>query len=302
MVRVAPLAPAHGTRQFGRRLPQSPRSRFEDGDSLIVKSTTVLSLLGTLASLSVFVAAQALTASSASGAGTTGRNSSYAATQAPVNLGNARYFRILAQSGVSTTGTTRVRGNIGVSPIDSTALTGFGLTMDPSNLFSTSSLVGGKLMAADYAAPTHAFLTKAVHDMDAAYTDAAGRTLPDFTELGAGNIGGLTLAPGLYKWGTGVSIPSNGVTLAGSSTDIWIFQIAQDLTLSSGAIVHLTGGARANQVFWQVAGKATLGTTSRFNGILLCKTKIVMDTGARLNGRALAQTAVTLDSNGVYSN
>src|SRR6185503_17834148 len=185
---------------------------------------------------------------------------------AAVNLGTAGNYVILTKSGISTTGVTAIVGDIGVSPIAASGITGFALSAPPTT-FSTSLLVTGKVWAADYAVPTPANLTTAVLDMETAYTDAAGRTLPDFTELGAGNIGGLTLAPGLYKWGTGVSIPSNGVTLAGSSTDIWIFQIAQDLTLSSGAIVHLTGGARANQVFWQVAGKATLGTTSRFNGI-----------------------------------
>jgi hypothetical protein len=134
--------------------------------------------------------------------------------------------------------------------------------------------------------------------METAYTDAAGRTLPDFTELGAGNIDGLTLVPGLYKWGTGVTIPT-GVTLTGGANDVWIFQIAQDLTVGNGAIVTLSGGAQATNIFWQVAGQVTLGTTSQFKGIILCQTLIQMNTGAKLEGRALAQTAVTLDSNNV---
>jgi hypothetical protein len=135
--------------------------------------------------------------------------------------------------------------------------------------------------------------------MEAAYTDAAGRTLPDFTELGAGNVGGMVLAPGLYKWSTGVTIPTNGVALNGSATDVWVFQIAQDLTVGSGATVTLTGGALSSRVFWQVAGQTTLGTTSAFKGVILCQTAIVMNTGASMIGRALAQTAVTLDSNAV---
>ena len=133
-------------------------------------------------------------------------------------------------------------------------------------------------------------------------TDAAGRTLPDFTELGAGNIGGMTLAPGLYTWSTVVTIPTVGVTLTGSSSDIWIFQIAGGLRVGSGAVVTLSGGALAKNVFWQVAGQATLGTTSSMAGIILCQTAIVMKTGATLTGRALAQTAVTLDSNNVHPN
>ena len=219
------------------------------------------------------------------------------AAQTPVNLGKAATFTILAKSGISTTGTTSIRGDIGVSPISSTAITGFGLVMDPSNAFSTSSLIRGRVYAADYAGRTHEFLIGSVRDMGRAYTDAAGRTLPDFTELGAGNIGGMTLAPGLYKWGTGLLIPANGVTLSGGSTDVWIFQIAQDLSVGGAAVVTLSGGAQASRVFWQIAGQATLGTTCAFKGVILCQTQIVMNTGATLNGRALAQTAVTLDAN-----
>ena len=214
---------------------------------------------------------------------------------AAVNLRSAGSFVILAKSGVTTTGATAVVGDIGVSPIAATAITGFGLILDASGTFSRSSLVSGKIYAADYTSPTPTKLTTAVLDMQTAYTDAAGRTSPNFTELGAGNINGLTLVPGLYKWGTGVGFTS-GVTLDGSSTSVWIFQIAQDLTVGNGAIVTLRGGALAKNVFWQVAGQATLGTTSQFQGIILSKTLISFNTGATINGRALAQTAVTLNA------
>ncbi|MDO8634401.1 MAG: ice-binding family protein, partial [archaeon] len=186
------------------------------------------------------------------------------AAQKAVNLGTAGDFVILSKSGISTTGTTSIVGDIGVSPIDSTAITGFGLILDSSNQFATSSLVTGKIYAADYAPSTPTRMTTAVSDMETAYTDAAGRTLPDYTELGAGNIGGMTLTPGLYKWGTGVTIPTN-VTLAGNSTDVWIFQIAQTLGISNGQQVILSGGAQPKNIFWQVAGQTTLGTTSVFN-------------------------------------
>ncbi|MFA5869799.1 MAG: ice-binding family protein, partial [Candidatus Bathyarchaeia archaeon] len=218
--------------------------------------------------------------------------------EATIDLGSAGDFVILSKSGISTTGTTSIVGDIGVSPIAATAITGFGLIMDPSNQFSTSSLVTGNVYAADYAPPTPTVMTTAVSDMETAYTDAAGRTSPDHTELGAGNIGGMTLTPGLYKWGTGVTIPTD-VTLSGSSTAVWIFQIAQDLDISSATHVILSGGAKAKNIFWQVAGQATLGTTSVFNGNILCMTAIVLNTGATVNGRLLAQTAVTLDAGAV---
>jgi hypothetical protein len=98
--------------------------------------------------------------------------------------------------------------------------------------------------------------------------------------------------------GTGVLI-NNGVTLncQGNSNAVFIFQIAQDLTVGNGAIVTLSGGCNAKNIFWQVGGQATLGTTSDFKGNILSQTLIEMQTGATLNGRALAQTAVTLDAN-----
>ncbi len=216
---------------------------------------------------------------------------------AAVNLGTAGNYVILAKSGVSTTGATQVVGDIGLSPAAGSLITGFALS-EPPTTFTTSALVTGKIWAADYDAPTPATLTTAISDMQTAYTDAAGRTLPDFTELGAGNIDGLTLVPGVYKWGTGVAIPI-GVTLTGGSNDVWIFQIAQDLTVGNGAIVTLSGGAQAKNVFWQVAGQATLGTTANFKGIILSQTLISMNTGTMMLGRALAQTAVTLDATAI---
>ena len=212
-------------------------------------------------------------------------------------LGTAGDYVILAKSGVSTTGVTAVVGDIGLSPAAASFVTGFALSSPPTT-FTTSAQVTGKVWAANYAVPTPANLTAAVLDMQAAYTDAAGRTSPGYTELGAGNIQGMTLVPGLYKWGTGVSIPS-AVTLSGGANDVWIFQIAQNLTVGNAAIVTLSGGAQAKNVFWQVAGQATLGTTSDFKGVILSKTLIAFNTGAAITGRALAQTAVTLNATAV---
>jgi len=217
----------------------------------------------------------------------------------PVNLGTAGNFVILAKTGISTTGTTAITGDIGVSPAARTYITGFSDTL--VGTYATSPLVTGKIYAADMTPPTPSNMTTAVSNMETAYTDAAGRTTPDFTELYAGDVSGKTLAPGLYKWGTGVLITNAGVTISGSATDIWIFQIAGNLTVSNGAIVTLAGGALAKNVFWQVAGGTgvTLGTTVQFKGVVLAQKGIVVNTGATVNGRLLVQTAVTLDSNTV---
>ena len=129
--------------------------------------------------------------------------------------------------------------------------------------------------------------------MEGAYTDAAGRPTPDFLELGTGNIGGQTLAPGLYKWTSTVTIPAD-VTISGGANDVWIFQTTGDLTMSAARAITLSGGAQAKNVFWQVAGRTTLGTGSHFEGVLLCKTDVTLQTGATMNGRVLSQTQVAL--------
>lgn len=210
-----------------------------------------------------------------------------------VDLGAAGAFVILAKSGISTVPASVITGHVGLSPAAATYLTGFSPTSDATNTFATSPQVTGSLFASDYAPPTPARLTTAVGDMERAFTDAAGRAA-DVTELGAGDIGGKTLAPGIYKWGTGLNIPTD-VTLTGSATGVWIFQVAQDLTMASAKSVSLTGGALAKNVFWQVAGAVEIGTTAHIEGILLTQTSVALRTGASLKGRVLAQTAVTLD-------
>ncbi len=220
---------------------------------------------------------------------------------AAVDLGTAADFVLLGKTGITTTGVTLITGDIGVSPIDSTAMTGFGETMDPSNQFSTSPLVVGNLYAADYAVPTPAKMTAAISDLHTAFIDAAGRTTPDGTELYAGNLTGQTFAPGLYKWSTGVSVNAAGtVTLDGGASDVWIFQIEGDITMNSGSSVTLTGGAVAENVFWQVNGGTgvTFEAGVAFKGNILASKAIVFKSGATLvNGRALAETKVTLIAN-----
>jgi len=211
-----------------------------------------------------------------------------------VDLGTAANYVILAKSAINNNAISAITGDIGLSPAATSYITGFSLTNATG--YATSSQITGKIFAADMAAPTGINLTTAVEDMITAYTDAAGRPFPDFTELYTGNIGGKTLSPGLYKWTNTVTLPSN-VTFSGSATDVWILQIAGDLTVSNAVIVTLSGGALAKNIFWQIAGQATLGTASHFEGILISKTGITFQSGASFNGRALAQTAVILDAN-----
>jgi hypothetical protein len=215
----------------------------------------------------------------------------------PVRLGTAGDFVILAKSGISTVPPATITGNLGVSPAAASYITGFALTANSTNVFSTSPQVTGKVYAANYASPTPSNMTTAVSDMELAFTDAAGRA-PDVVELGAGNVGGMTLTPGVYKWGTGLLIPTN-LTLAGNANAVWIFQVAQDLTLSSAASILLTGGALPKNVFWQVSGSVKLDTTAHLEGVVLTHTAVTLRTGASIRGRLLAQTAVTLDGSTV---
>jgi hypothetical protein len=213
---------------------------------------------------------------------------------AVVNIGSAGNYVILAKTAINNIATSAITGDMGLSPAATSYVTGFSLTNATG--FATAVQVTGKVYAADMVAPTPINLTTAVNNMITGYNDAAGRPSPDFTELATGNIGGKTLTPGLYKWTNNVTVPSD-VTISGGANDVWIFQIAGNLTASAAVKVILKDGAQAKNIFWQVAGTVSLGTTSHFEGIVLSKTSIILKTGASLNGRALAQTSVVLDKN-----
>ena len=210
---------------------------------------------------------------------------------APVNLRSAGTFAILSKTGITDVYASAVNGDVGTSPITGAAL-----------LLSCSE-VTGRIFVVDAAGPACATndattLTAAVLDMETAYLDAEGRVSPDHTELGAGEIGGLTLTPGLYKWGTSLLI-SNDVTLAGGPNDVWIFQVAGTMDQANATRVTLTGGALAKNIYWQVAGAVSIGTTAHFEGVVLAKTMVAVKTGASMNGRLFAQTAVTLQMNSI---
>ena len=199
----------------------------------------------------------------------------------PSPLATACNFGILGGTPVvSSVGPTKVTGgDIGIWPAAS--ITGF-----------PPGTTTGAFHAGDAVAST------AQSDLTVAYNNAAaaagGAILP-------ADIGGLTLAPGVYK--TTSSQPSLGITgnlaLSGNANGVWIFQIVSTLTTASGnSQVILSGGAQSKNVFWQVGSSATLGTNTTFAGNIMALASITVNTGATLNGRALARNgAVTLDSN-----
>ncbi len=209
-----------------------------------------------------------------------------------VPLGLAGNFAILSKSGITDVPPSVITGNIGTSPITGAAITGV-----------TCPEVTGTIYTVDnYGPPCRVIdatmLGLAVLDMETAYNTAYGMpvTSAATTDVGAGILTDLTLAAGVYHWGSTLNIPTD-LTLNGSATDVWIFQVAGTLDIATGKKVILTGGALAQNVYWQVSGAVTLGTYSHFEGTILAKTNIAMQTGASINGRLLAQTAVTLDHN-----
>ena len=223
-----------------------------------------------------------------------------AAGPAPVDLRSTANFAILAGAAVTSTGGGIINGNVGASPIAGSAI---GVTC---------AQVNGTIYAVDAAGPACAvindtLLTTAKNDLTTAYNDAAGRTpVPSGPFLnpgltpGAGNIGGMNLAPGLYKFTTTALITGSDVTLTGGPDDVWIFQCAQDLQLGSGIKVILAGGAQAKNIFWQVGTSAVLGTSSDFKGTIMADQAITMNTSSTIQGRALAFTAgVSFNGSGI---
>jgi len=217
-----------------------------------------------------------------------------------VALGTAANYTILAKTAISTVPSSVVTGNVGVSPAARTFLTGWSLITEPTDTFFTSAQVAapGKLYAADNVGGTTSVdLTTAIGDMQTAYTDAAGRTATSAatTNVGSGTLTSLTLAPGVYEWGSAVTIPTD-LTLNGSATDVWIFKVAGTLDMAAAKNVILTGGALPQNAFWQVSGAVTIGANSHFEGIVLGQTSITFGNLASMKGRLLAQTAVVLDA------
>ena len=203
-----------------------------------------------------------------------------ATVQAPVTLAGSSNIAVLAGSAITSTGATVITGDLGLSPGSSVG--GF----PPGILNGTRHI-------------NDVIANQAKVDLTAAYNDAAGRTCTDIVTL-SGNIGGLTLTPGLYKSTSSLAISSGDLTLdaKGNANAVFIIQIASTLTTTSGRKVILSGNALASNIFWQVGSSATFGTTSVFKGTVMAMQSITFNTGATLDGRALARTGgVTMAGN-----
>lgn len=215
-----------------------------------------------------------------------------------VDLGTSANYVIFADTGITNTGTSAITGNMAAGPgVTSAAITGFALTLPAGGTFSSSAQVTGNVYAFDYANPTPTEVDTASTDKGTAYTAAAGQTASSaaHTNLGNGTLPSLTLARGVYEWGSAVTIPTN-LTLDGSATDVWIFNIVGTLDMAANMRVILTGGALPQNIFWRVSGAVTMGAGTHFEGVILGATGITFGNAASINGRLLAGTAVALDT------
>jgi len=220
---------------------------------------------------------------------------------AAVPLGTAANYAILATKGAATVPASVVTGNVGLSPAAKSYLTGWSQTDDVTDTYATSAQVlspGRLYSASNIGGSTSADLTTAVANMETAYTNAAGRTATnaDTTNTNGGAIGGLTLKPGVYEFGSAVGITGSDLTLNGTATDVWIIKMTGALTMAAGKNVTLAGGALPQNVFWQVAGAVTIDANAHFEGIILAKEAITFGNKASIKGRLFSQAAVNLDA------
>ena len=228
---------------------------------------------------------------------------SYAGTvRRPINLRGAEEFTILAKTGITNIGNhhTKITGNIGSSPIAANFMDNVYCTeISEGTIYGVDASYAGGMGGTACSlgnADAKTQVDNAVLDMVVAYTDAAGRASPDYSEYGAGKISdGQTLKPGLYRWGTNVVMDQN-ITFKGGKDDVWIFQISGNL-YQAGATKMILNGALAKNIFWQLTENVALGDNAQFVGVVLAKTHIALNPLAKVNGRLLSQTQVTLQDN-----
>ena len=201
---------------------------------------------------------------------------------AAVNLRSSATFAILAGAGVTSTGATVINGDLGTTPTGT--INGF-----------PPGIINGEIEATTPAA------TLAKLDLNSAYDDAQGRSLNAISL--PGDLGGLTLAPGLYVNASSTGISGSGqltLNAQGNPDAIWIFKMGSTLTTGTGSQIILAGGAKASNIYWAVGTSATLGVSSRFKGTILADQSISAATGASIEGRLLTRiAAVTLQGNDV---
>jgi hypothetical protein len=226
-----------------------------------------------------------------------------------VDLASAGSFTILTRTGITNVPTSAITGNIGTSPttgasigVTCAELAGTGIAkgkiFDADAAYAGGGAADLSCLTTDAALLTTAAGTGGTGDMVAAYNFAAGQTATsaDTTNVGAGTLTDLTLAPGVYEWGSAVTIPTN-LTLNGNASAVWIFKVAGTLDMAANKSVILKGGAKPKNIFWAVAGATTIGAGTAFKGVILSPSAITLQTGATLNGRLLSGTAVALDQN-----
>jgi hypothetical protein len=225
---------------------------------------------------------------------TTAANNQPGASPMGVDLKSVARFGIFAGVGISNNaGFSEIRNlDVGITPGVRSSVTGF----------PPAIVVNGAIYASDDTAPagTPAMLIQAKQDLLEAYLFAESASSPAPATV-AGDQGGKTLAPGIYKSTSTLLIQAGDLTLdaKGDPNAVWIFQIASDFTTVGGAggSIILTGGAQAKNIFWQTGSSATIGNGTSFKGNILALTSITMNSGARAVGRMLARNGSVVMTN-----
>lgn len=199
-----------------------------------------------------------------------------------LRIGQAENFSILASDSITSDLNSLIYGKVGLFP-----------GTRENIKMQASEVSGGRIdiYGSDDETDPINLLSNAKVDLVLAYKEALALSADkDKSGLSGNNLGAKSFSPGCYKWNEDLFI-KNDIIINGSESDVFIFKIPNNLKISSGVHMTLSGGAKAKNIFWQVGGKAEIGSESIMVGTILAEGSIDLNSRSELTGRALSKNS-----------